>query len=307
MVWGEQADLMHHSHGATLGIHSALLVPGILVLGGHLRLVEAGVQAGDDDTAVLELLRQQHARHVGRSLAHVVPVVMPLRVLRRAPRDGAALRGDHRHLAALFQLAGIEQRRCHPERTHRADVDHLQLLIKVEGVNLLHRLVKVACIVDYHVQGLAHLRAQLGTCVSGGDINAGNNLHARDRIQLVAALAAGGDHLCALLGAFFDEVETDAAVAAGDQHARALQVAGLIHLGNVQHAGTVLRHRRRVARLLVGVAVGGHHGGGGAAAAERRRAAGGTARAGDRQRGGCKREEGLGSVSAAERGAQRTG
>mmetsp|Transcript_48114 Transcript_48114/g.126618 ORF Transcript_48114/g.126618 Transcript_48114/m.126618 type:complete len:261 (-) Transcript_48114:50-832(-) len=208
----------------------------------------------------LELLCEQHRADVARRAAHVVAVVAALGVLREAPLGGARLRGDDDDGSA--DQARLLQRRRDAQRADGADVDLLELLVKVDVGERLLLLPEVTCVVDHVVERLGdfgdHLAADGGRV---GHVHARDHLHARQRVQVRAALAADDDHVGTLRVQLLDNRQAKPLVAAGHEHTLALQVAAVEDRIDVKVASILLLLRLFKACHLVclGEARSGHH------------------------------------------------
>mmetsp|Transcript_11505 Transcript_11505/g.48258 ORF Transcript_11505/g.48258 Transcript_11505/m.48258 type:complete len:426 (+) Transcript_11505:679-1956(+) len=249
-------DLVPHALRPHLLLDRALDVPDGLVFLGHRRPVEARVQVGNGNALRTQLLRHERAAHVGGSLAHVVAVVTAgVAVLHLAPGDAAALRGDHDHLATgRLDGASLQQRVRDAQRTHRADVVLLEVLLPVRSRQVVGAIGKVARVVHQDVDGL--LAAQClrhgGAAVNVGHLDALNDLRGA-RIEIRARLAACSNHVRPARRGLLAQRQADAAVRARDEHTCALEPLRLVHGVDVEHARALAFDCAREPGDLIGV------------------------------------------------------
>mmetsp|Transcript_976 Transcript_976/g.2753 ORF Transcript_976/g.2753 Transcript_976/m.2753 type:complete len:449 (-) Transcript_976:23-1369(-) len=234
---GSNVDFVEHALRAHLHLHGALHVPDLLVLGGHARAVEAWVEDEHGDALGCQLLGEELGHHVGGRLGHVVSVVAALGVLYVAPAHGAALGGDHGNLGALLEHAGLEQGAGHAQGAHGADIDHLQLLVKVEIVEALKLLPEVARIVDDNVHLLSTERGD-----HGGHAGVLSHVHARDNLleaqgfKLRRGLAHRSDDQGTIRLELLHQSKAQALVGARHEHALARKLRSIVEFVNVERA-----------------------------------------------------------------------
>mmetsp|Transcript_53532 Transcript_53532/g.117492 ORF Transcript_53532/g.117492 Transcript_53532/m.117492 type:complete len:283 (+) Transcript_53532:290-1138(+) len=231
---------MEHALGPDGGVHSALNVPDVRKLRGHVRSVEPRVKHHNWDVLSLELLSQQHSTDVARSPAHVMPVVPALvGVLGGAPLSGARLGGDDDHLPSRGHLPVVVQARGNPQWAQGADIDLLQLLVKIHRRHGLMGLHEVPRIVDDDVNGLLQ---PLGHALHGGGVR---DVHPGDDLNLPGVLLPEGGQLVGGLPPHHDDTgpvsqqllhcgEAQAPVSSGDQYPCVLQEPPVIHTIDIE-------------------------------------------------------------------------
>ena len=78
----------------------------------------------------------------------MVSIVASHRALDRSPGHGSTLGGDHDDLRAFGQNSAVHQRSGHTERTTGANINRLELVREIQGVQLFNIGFEVSGVVD---------------------------------------------------------------------------------------------------------------------------------------------------------------
>mmetsp|Transcript_15602 Transcript_15602/g.35926 ORF Transcript_15602/g.35926 Transcript_15602/m.35926 type:complete len:275 (+) Transcript_15602:252-1076(+) len=218
--------LVQNTLGSLLGRHGSLDIPYLLVLGRHLRPVEARMEHEDRVSHVLHLLAQELGRHVARRPAHMVSVVAPSAfILSRPPLDAACLARDDDELAPLRERLRLDEGVVHPERPQGAHVDLLHLFLEVERALLdkLARSVEVPRVVDDNIERAAVALDSLRDLQDGlvvRDVDAVVDVPlAHEPLDLGGARPADHDGRGAYRNQLLDDRQSKATVSSSDQYA----------------------------------------------------------------------------------------
>jgi hypothetical protein len=78
----------------------------------------------------------------------MMPIITTLGALYWSPRDRSTLRSNGNNLGTFLQETTIVQGRRHAQYSNRTNINRLELILKIQTINLFHLLFEISGIVD---------------------------------------------------------------------------------------------------------------------------------------------------------------